>query len=581
MKFKISLNYFLLLFCGYLAAAEPVSNPDKNQFRFFINADPQMGPENTEKKGLKILNELLENFVAEVNQKNKEKPVDFVVYNGDLVWDPYQDAFDNFTRIVSKQEVPVKLVHGNHDGYNDDPKFFEAQKKLSGYQKLNYSFDYGNWHFVVVGAQEKYLYESQKEKQLNWLKKELSDNKHKQVMLFMHYHIMPVGLSQMEFYTYWPIEFKNQMLDLITEHGNVKYVFNGHVHVGVKASVKSSLEYKGTRFVNSPTPVMARPFGEEFSEFEDKPKDRFFRRGFYLEVVVDGDEVNLIGHKINHKFKLQYPKKLKQFKKASDPRFFTSEAKTLPNKKIRNPSFNKGFKGWKKSYRYKKDTENAFVNIVNKGTNVLKLKAPWGSWSFDEYMETYQVVELDLSKNNVLSYEFQKPKFSKKGSGGFIKVMFFNNVNKREEMLLLHWGARQEKVRLMYQSWFFNADGDRLGASGFVRGIKENDLKSFQLDFDDRSSQVLDININQLLSLMGQDLKQTQINKVSIAHGVWSRVMQKESNIESQLKVNSVYLKQPEVVKNKPFLMLNNKEIAVTEADKAMPYHDFLKKQKK
>jgi len=442
-------------------------------------------------------------------------------------------------RIVSKQEVPVKLVHGNHDGYNDDPKFFEAQKKLSGYQKLNYSFDYGNWHFVVVGAQEKYLYESQKEKQLNWLKKELSDNKHKQVMLFMHYHIMPVGLSQMEFYTYWPIEFKNQMLDLITEHGNVKYVFNGHVHVGVKASVKSSLEYKGTRFVNSPTPVMARPFGEEFSEFEDKPKDRFFRRGFYLEVVVDGDEVNLIGHKINHKFKLQYPKKLKQFKKASDPRFFTSEAKTLP------------------------------------------LKAPWGSWSFDEYMETYQVVELDLSKNNVLSYEFQKPKFSKKGSGGFIKVMFFNNVNKREEMLLLHWGARQEKVRLMYQSWFFNADGDRLGASGFVRGIKENDLKSFQLDFDDRSSQVLDININQLLSLMGQDLKQTQINKVSIAHGVWSRVMQKESNIESQLKVNSVYLKQPEVVKNKPFLMLNNKEIAVTEADKAMPYHDFLKKQKK
>ena len=154
MKFFKYSVWVLLTFSSVSTFAEiPVSNPDKNNFRFYINADPQMGPENTNKKGLKILNELLENFVSEVNQENQKSPVDFVVYNGDLVWDAYQDAFDNFTRIVSKQEVPVKLVHGNHDGYNDDPKFFQAQKTLSGYEKLNYSFDFGNWHFVVIGAQ--------------------------------------------------------------------------------------------------------------------------------------------------------------------------------------------------------------------------------------------------------------------------------------------------------------------------------------------------------------------------------------------------------------------------------------------
>ena len=323
MKFFKYSVWVLLTFSSVSTFAEiPVSNPDKNNFRFYINADPQMGPENTNKKGLKILNELLENFVSEVNQENQKSPVDFVVYNGDLVWDAYQDAFDNFTRIVSKQEVPVKLVHGNHDGYNDDPKFFQAQKTLSGYEKLNYSFDFGNWHFVVIGAQEKYLQQEQKEQQLAWVRNELATHKDKNVMLFMHYHIMPVGLSQMEFYTYWPIEFKNQMLDAITEHGNVKYAFTVHVHSGVKASIKSSLEYKGTKFINTPTPVMARPFGEEFAEYENRPNDRYFRRGFYLEVVVEGDSVELIGHKIQHDFNAPYPEK------------FTTTSKTQVSIKI-------------------------------------------------------------------------------------------------------------------------------------------------------------------------------------------------------------------------------------------------------
>jgi DNA repair exonuclease SbcCD nuclease subunit len=556
-------------------AASVKSDPDKKNFRFFINADPQMGPEITNNRGLKILNELLENFVNEVNQKNQKSPVDFVVYNGDLVWDPYQNAFDNFTRIVSKQSPPVKLVHGNHDGYDDDPKFFQAQKQLSGYEKLNYSFDYGNWHFVVVGAQEKYLKEEQKQQQLAWLRNELAAHKDQQVMLFMHYHIMPVGLSQMEFYTYWPIEFKNQMLDIITEFGNVKYVFSGHVHTGVKASIKSSLEYKGIKFINSPTPVMARPFGEEYAEFEDKPDDRYFRRGFYLEVQVAGDQVKLIGHKIQHEHEVVYPSSLKKFDIEMDQRFFSPEAKTKPNKNIKNPSFDTGFEGWNKSYRYKKDVDNSFENVVAGGANLLQLKSPWGSWTFDEYMESYQIIDFNLATDNVLSYDFEKPSFSPDGAGGYIKIIAYGNDLARKKTILLHWGLQQHRVKYMYKSWFYNSDGNKFNAKDFNRGIKSGSIISIPINFDENIAQSLSLNLAELLARGSAKLDLSTIQSLSISHGVWARIMKQESAIMSTLQVNAVNLETVSEanLSEQPLILLNNTEINLAEADKEIPYH--------
>src|SRR5690554_497863 len=534
---------FLLVFAFSfnVSANHPLNNPEKESFRFYINADPQMGPELTDRKGLKILNELLEMFVEDVNKDNEEYPIDFVLYNGDMVWDPYQDAFNNFVRIVKDQEVPTVLVHGNHDGYNDDPKFYQAQEILSGYQKLNYSFDFGQWHMVVIAAPEKYLTEELRQQQLAWLQQELDSHKDKNIMLFMHYHIMPIGLSQMEFYTYWPVSFKNAMLDTITQHGNVKYAFTGHVHTGVKASIKSSVEYKGTKFINAPTPVMGRPFGEEYAEYENDPDDRYFRRGFYMEVVVDGEDVELIGRKIEHDHKVLYPKTFKTFTEDMDPRFFMPESQTEPNKNIINPSFDQGLKGWHTSYRYKKDNKPAFNNFVHNGQNVLRLNAPWGSWSFDEYMETYQIVELDLSKPNHLIYQFEKPVYRKQGAGGYIKLNFFNTQNEREEMAVLYWGNNNKRVKLSYQSWFYNSNGERGASREFNKLLNKNDLLSMPLTFENKKQQTLKIDINSMLKSMGQSPKESNITKMTVSHGVWSRVLMRESKIKSVLRVDGVF----------------------------------------
>ncbi|WP_395377345.1 metallophosphoesterase family protein [Marinicella sp. W31] len=586
MKVK-TIHFLLLSLLSGLwvsVSAQLPEQPDKKKFRFVINSDPQMGGQLTDKRGLKLLNALLEDFVADVNESHDKDEVAFVVYNGDLVWDPYQDAFDNFTRLVSKQKPPTVLVHGNHDGYDDDPKFFQAQQTLSGYQKLNYSFAYGDWRFVVIGAQEKYRKEAQKEAQLAWIRNELEKYKNDKVMLFMHYHIMPVGLSQTEYYSYYPIDFRNQVLDTITEHGNVKYVFNGHVHTGVKASIKSSLEYKGTTFINAPTPVFARMFGEEYAGFSEI--GRFDKRGFYMEVEVDGDEVRMIGRKINNAHTEAYPEKFKQFKLAMDPRSRIPEARSKFHPKLLNGGFEDKMQGWKRSYRYKKDDKSAFRNNAHQGHNKLNLTAAYGSWSFDEYMETYQLVAMDANKPNRLSYDFKIPKYDKRGSGGYVRVFIYGKNQKLLRVVLLHWGEKEHFARNLHQSWAYNAVGNRLSQFWLDNMMKKQHLISFKINPSEGTNQLLSLDLNAILKeyLKGDDVLNQQISHMAVAHGVWTRLNQKGTPFTSQLHVNHVALEHSDQYAMPAPIMLNNQILAIDQQESSVPYqqkfYELLEKRK-
>lgn len=246
------------------------------------------------------------------------------------------------------------------------------------------------------------------------------------------------------------------------------------------------------------------------------------------------------------------------------------------HKKLFNPNFNKKFKGWKKSYRYKKDKNNAFKNNVKKGQNILQLNAPWGSWTFDEYMESYQLVDLDLNHETKISYQFEKPIFSKQGAGGYLKFILYNKDHKRDKMILLHWGNKEEKVKFMYQSWLFNADGDRSGSRDFEQGMEQGNIISIPLKFDDKENQMLDLDLKQLIKHFNPDFDGKNIKSISIAHGVWSKIMMKDSRLKSRLVVDEVGLQQITEPQISP-IMLNNHVIPLSSADKTMPYHRFHK----
>ena len=541
---NFKLFSILVLFPFYLLADgiksdAPISKPYKDKFMFLINSDPQMGDQFTEKSGLQVLNELLEMFVYETNsRKLKDKP-DFVVWNGDLVWDAYQNAFDNFQRIVAKMKIPSVLVHGNHDGYDDDPKFLNLQENISGYRQLNYSFDYGKWHFVVISAQEKYNKDEQKKELLDWLDDDLRKNKDKQTMMFMHYHILPTGLSQMEFYTYFPVSFKNKLLDTITKYQNVKYVFSGHVHIGIKASIKTARTYKGTNFILAPTPVFARPFGEEYPKFDEKGS-RYDKMGFYSEVHVNGDEVEIVGRKIYKTQKVKYPKKFKKFDENEDIRAFVPEGQLEYNEKLLNGDFSDGLNHWKSSWRYQKDKKPAFNNYVEDGKSILNYQAPYGSWTTDEYLENYQSVK--YIENQLLNIQFTVSDSKHKGSGGYFRVFAYSKAGDLLGILLIHWGTQEYKVRFMPQSWAYNASGDRLGHLWLDQKLKLKEMLSFKINPDFKKINELDINLSSLFKEFGKSVNVSEINHLTMAYGVWGRVNQRGKKFARSLHVNKIQL---------------------------------------
>ena len=365
----------------------------------------------------------------------------------------------------------------------------------------------------------------------------------------------------------------DEFLDAITQHGNVKYVFSGHVHAGVKASVKSSVTYRGTQFINSPTAVKGRPFGEEYTAFENDPSNPDYRLGYFLEVVVNDDEVSLIGHKISHPHQVVYPVQMPVFSVHSDPRFFSPESHLVANEFIKNPDFSAGQSGWYTTHRYQKDNQNAFTNLFSQGVNHQKLVAPWGDWTFDEYLETFQVVKMDPKQANQLRYHFVTPTMSSQGSGGFIRINFFLQSKRKFGTLLLHWGKQENQLKFSDKAWAYNATGDRANYDYLNREIKAGHTLSMPLAFEHaEGKQLLQLNLNALLPHFGRSgLSVKNISHMTLAHGVWTIIKITGEPIASELKMDAIHLTHNKKMNAAP-ITLNGKIIPLDGKDRKTPY---------
>ncbi|WP_395378010.1 metallophosphoesterase family protein [Marinicella sp. W31] len=521
----------LLILISFSAhAIHGIPDSDVDSFKFYLSADPQMGEAYSYHPEVRTLNYLLHRFVTGVNAET-DKP-DFVVFNGDLVHNVHPDSFANFRNLVRPISVPVVLVHGNHDGVYPDTQFLDAQQDLSGYRNYNYSFDYGRWHFVVLAAPEQYPTTAMKEETLAWLRADLAANQDRPTMLFMHYHILPVGLSQLEFYTYNPQSFKNELLDVITSPGNVKYVMSGHVHSGLKAANKTKLEYRGTNFFVAPTPVVARMFGEEYSDFEGAYGSNQYRRGYYTEVRVNGDDVELIGRKIDLAGNKALNAPFKPFKKSDDIRAFIYEGKLRedyigsinfenglqPCQVVSNPEFHDGGNAWQSALRYKTDDGQNFINRFTYGQNHMEINALWGGWSEEEHLENYQVFKYRNGLKLEADFEFQA--FNNLSGGGYIRIPLYRDNGSLYKMIILHWGSNENEVKYLHQVWAYNMTGQRKGSEWINAMINNNDVYSYKLSGVNGASS-LELDIDDVLDNFGVD--KNEISRGVLAYGLWTR----------------------------------------------------------
>ncbi len=359
--FILKANLLLYHETGFIDIGETlnIKNQDEN-FRFVIMADPQGGdPEdktNDSTTRVKIHNAFIEESIEAANELNPSSLFTFIL--GDLTDSKGQRS--NFNKMIGfyeKLKNPVLLEIGNHEtrygarftpGYNmsEFDNYFAAQKQINGLEKLLYSFDVGRWHFIVWPDPLRGNFWNTHPHYFDWLERDLEANKDKPVFFFQHVPVHPIGINPLVSYVN-DIHVNRLLFDILSRHGNVKYVFSGHVHIPIRSSNKTAVDYRGIRMINlPPTGYRPRAFGEP--DLYGGPS-----QGITI-VDVDQEKVD-ISYKTVTRKTFHYPHKFSAYKKEDDPLWFKYKWELDAVDKLENGNFEEGLKFWYKKYVYTED----------------------------------------------------------------------------------------------------------------------------------------------------------------------------------------------------------------------------------
>lgn len=519
----------VLVCAGMMAAvAEPyypqLREVDDNFF-FVLNADPQIGPADSPHANERRLQQQLAEFVAEVNAM--QPPPAFVVFNGDLVAFPREAYFADFNRTVKDLVPPVVLVHGNHDGKYPDRQFYEAQDLLCGFRAAYYAFDCGQWRFVVLPGHELIPKEEFTGPMMNWLREELAAHRERPVMVFLHYHLLPVGLTQSEYYTL-PFDMKTELVDAFVRHGNVRCVISGHVHAGIQSSIKSSWNYRGTQFIIAPSPVEPRNFGEEYPVFLGEGQRN---EGYYLTVHVTGDKAQLTGRKIGREARWPYPDNFPEFSEAQDPRALAQISRMQGTPTLVNGNFTEGLAGWMHPHRYMTDTDPGYaVRVTNEpacrngSAAYLYVHEKGHAWAYDESMELFQVVAVPENGSPLFRAGYFSPVAAKSYFGGaYIRLTGYRDETPACTFVF-HWGGRESRVRHVPQVWSYHDVGKSRGLPEFHRSAEKGDILSWSIPDYPHRWHDLEIDLAYLYDKAHETpaaFAELGVTKILVKCGVW------------------------------------------------------------
>jgi len=345
---------------GSINPADIKIRTDRDNYRFLIMADPQGGDPNIEDHGsncrMKIHNAFIEESIMTANALSPEPA--FTLVLGDFT--DYQGEEENFRQMIrffEKLNSPLLLEIGNHESryraeftpaYNmsELKNYFAAQKEVNGLEKLVYSFDLGQWHFIVWPDPLRNNFWETRPHYFDWLERDLEKNSNKPTFFFQHVPMHPIGINPLVSYVN-PIHINRLLFDILSKHGNVKYVFSGHVHIPIKSSLKTAVTYAGMHMINLP-PAGYRPraFGEE--DLYGGPC-----QGMCI-VDVREDKAEVVFKTVTHEV-FKYPSSFNEYTGEKDPLWFKNKWEFIPEERVVNGNFKNGLKGWMRNFVYTED----------------------------------------------------------------------------------------------------------------------------------------------------------------------------------------------------------------------------------
>ena len=206
--------------------------------RIALISDIHRGPEGLYFGQLRKLSrfsaELTQHFVDQVN--NQLQP-ELVFQLGDLIEETdHQQDLTHFKEVLgyfSQISVPVHHVVGNHDQVHLS---LDELRQLLQLEQLYYSFDYGNFHFVVLFGKSPVpgdWHGSIAAEQLEWLKADL-ENANKPTVVLVHHCLAGQPVPTNPFFAPEPngayITNRDEVCTVLSSSQKVVCVLNGHIH---------------------------------------------------------------------------------------------------------------------------------------------------------------------------------------------------------------------------------------------------------------------------------------------------------------------------------------------------------------
>lgn len=214
--------------------------------KFAIINDTHLGPgESGFEKGVrrKLVNKAEPLLKSVIQTLNKIEQPEFVINLGDSIEDinDRQTDIGSFNRVLaifSQLSMPVYHLIGNHD-----VRTLKEQEiaQMLGYQQMYYSFDHGQFHFIVLSFAitgdhtrvVKDITAIVPLEQTNWLKTDLSQTV-KPTVVFIHYGLAEDDMKGNFWFANEPdyalISNRQEVRQILEKSGKVKAVFSAHQH---------------------------------------------------------------------------------------------------------------------------------------------------------------------------------------------------------------------------------------------------------------------------------------------------------------------------------------------------------------
>ena len=156
---------------------------------------------------------------------SEDKNPDLIVVSGDLSQDCTFESYQHLANLLHKCGIKYYIFPGNHDDVDVMNKVFDLNWEKD---KVDYCFSLGNWFLNVIDTS---VYPEVggelSDEQLKNLEKNLSQNKNKPTIIFMHHHPIPVKSEWLDNYI---LKNPENFNDIVKIHSQIKAVLFGHIH---------------------------------------------------------------------------------------------------------------------------------------------------------------------------------------------------------------------------------------------------------------------------------------------------------------------------------------------------------------